>query len=108
MAKEIERKFLIKDNSFVELATKSVHIRQAYLSDRPEATVRLRVAGQHAYITVKSKNHGATRDEWEYEIPIADAEQMASTLCGGWAIDKSRHIVPIGGLSHARRSPGLS
>lgn len=99
MAKEIERKFLIKDNSYVELATKTVHIRQAYLSDRKEATVRLRVAGRHAFITVKSRNHGASRDEWEYEIPLSDAEQMASTLCGGWAIDKVRHFVPMGGLT---------
>lgn len=97
MAKEIERKFLVKDNSFAKMATESCDIRQTYLSDRPEATVRLRVRGDRAYMTVKGKNSGAVRDEWEFEIPVADAEEMASRLAGGWSIDKTRHIVPYGG-----------
>lgn len=96
MAKEIERKFLVKDNSFIEMATDAYAIRQTYLSDRSEATVRLRVKGDRAYITVKGKNSGAVRDEWEYEIPVADAEDMAVRLAGGWSIDKTRHIVRYG------------
>ncbi|MDE6393708.1 MAG: CYTH domain-containing protein [Duncaniella sp.] len=97
MAKEIERKFLVKDNSFTKMTTVSCDIRQTYLSDRPEATVRLRVRGDRAYITVKGKNSGAVRDEWEYEIPVTDAEEMAHRLAGGWSIDKTRHLVPYGG-----------
>lgn len=97
MAKEIERKFLVKDNSFIEMTVASCDIRQTYLSDRPEATVRLRVRGDRAYITVKGKNSGAVRDEWEYEIPVVDAEDMALRLAGGWSIDKTRHIVSFGG-----------
>lgn len=97
MAKEIERKFLVKDNSFDNMTTGRSHIRQTYISDRPEATVRLRVLDNRAYITVKGKNSGAVRDEWEYEIPVTEAEEMAARLCGGWSIDKMRHIVAYAG-----------
>lgn len=97
MAKEIERKFLVKDNSFDLSATERRHVRQTYLSARPEATVRLRVCDDRAWITVKGRNAGAVRDEWEYEIPVADAEDMASRLTGGWSIDKTRCIVIHGG-----------
>lgn len=97
MAKEIERKFLVKDNSFDQMTIARRHICQAYLSDRPEAIVRLRVSDDRAFITVKGKNSGAVRDEWEYEIPVADATEMAARLAGGWSIDKVRHIVPFGG-----------
>lgn len=74
-------------------------IRQAYISDRPEATVRVRVTDDRGYLTVKGKNHGASRDEWEYEIPAGDATDIAYRLCGGWAIDKERFLVPFGGFT---------
>lgn len=98
MAKEIERKFLVKDNSFTMLTSEKRHIRQAYLSVRPESTVRIRVCDDRAWITVKGKNSGAVRDEWEYLIPENDAEEMALRLTGGWAIDKTRHIVMYRGF----------
>lgn len=97
MAKEIERKFLVKDNSFIQSATASRRIRQAYISDRPEATVRVRVSGDSAWLTVKGKNSGAVRDEWEYPVPVSDAEDMALRLAGGWSIDKTRYIVDCDG-----------
>lgn len=97
MAKEIERKFLVKDNSFDKMTTRRSRIRQTYISDRPEATVRVRVRDDHAFLTVKGRNTGAVRDEWEYEIPVCEAEEMAGRLAGGWSIDKVRHIVPFGG-----------
>lgn len=97
MATEIERKFLVKDNSYTEMAKKIIHIKQAYLSTNPDATVRIRVADGSAWITVKSRNQGAVRGEWEYEIPVSDAEEMASALAGGWAIDKFRYIVEYEG-----------
>lgn len=97
MAKEIERKFLVKDNSYAKLAIAVFPIRQAYISSVPEATVRIRVSGRQAWITVKGVNHGAERDEWEYPVPVADAEEMAAALAGGWAIDKTRHIVEFEG-----------
>ena len=97
MAKEIERKFIVADNSFRTMATCSYDIRQCYLSDNPDATVRLRVRGSDSFITVKGRNNGAVRDEWEYPVPMADALEMADRLCGGWAIEKTRYIVDYGG-----------
>jgi len=97
MAKEIERKFLVKDNSFDQMTIRRSLIRQAYISDRPEATVRVRVRDDRAYLTLKGRNDGAVRDEWEYEIPVSEAVEMAARLAGGWSIDKVRHIVPYGG-----------
>jgi len=97
MAKEIERKFLVRDNSFDKMTTRRSYIRQAYISDRPDATVRVRVCDDRAFLTVKSRNTGAVRDEWEYEIPVREAEEMAVRLAGGWSIDKVRHIVMYAG-----------
>lgn len=93
MAKEIERKFLVKDRSFISQAEAAVSIRQAYISTAPDATVRIRIRDKEAFLTVKGRNSGAIRDEWEYPVPVADAEEMARRLCGGFAIDKTRYIV---------------
>ena len=93
MAKEIERKFLVTDTSYIGRAESAVRIRQTYLSTNPDATVRLRIAGDKAWITVKGRNAGAVRDEWEYPIPVSDAEEMAERLAGGFAIDKTRYVV---------------
>lgn len=93
MAKEIERKFLVTNTSFMSKAISSKHIRQAYLSANPDATVRLRITDGSAYLTVKGRNSGIVRDEWEYPIPVSDAEEMATHLAGGFAIDKTRYIV---------------
>lgn len=98
MAKEIERKFLVRDNSFIKMSNSSHIIRQAYLSSRPEATVRVRVADDSAWLTVKGANTGIMRSEWEYRIPVTDAERMADELAGGWAIDKTRYIVDYEGF----------
>lgn len=97
MAKEIERKFLVTDRTFVDMATSCTRICQCYLSDSPDATVRLRIKGEQAYLTVKGRNKGCVRDEWEFEIPSEAASEMAEKLTGGFAIDKSRYIVPFKG-----------
>lgn len=98
MAKEIERKFLVSDIETVRvLASSSSHIRQAYISTNPDATVRLRIRDNEAYLTVKGRNEGAVRDEWEFMIPTVDAEEMVERLCGGFAIDKTRYIVNVDG-----------
>ena len=98
MAKEIERKFLVKNTSFVEMASDVVRIRQAYLSRRPESTVRVRLWGDRAFLTVKGVTNGVTRDEWEYAIPVADACDMIARLADGSVIDKTRYIVGYAGL----------
>lgn len=95
MAQEIERKFLVDDLAFVGLATDRHHICQGYLSRKP--TVRVRILDDRAFITVKSRNLGATRSEWEYEVPLADAREMMH-LCTEDLIEKTRYVVPYGGL----------
>lgn len=97
MAKEIERKFLVSDGSYADLSVSHSRMRQSYLSDRPEATVRVRISGERAMLTVKGPNSGAVRDEWEWPIPVDDAEEMLSRLVLGRSIDKTRYIVPYGG-----------
>lgn len=96
MAKEIERKFLVTDDSYRAMASGSRNIVQGYLSMRREATVRVRIADGQGYLTVKGITSGATRDEWEYPIPAADARGMLPT-CEGTVIDKTRYLVPFEG-----------
>lgn len=96
MAKEIERKFLVEDDSFKEMAVSSEDIEQGYLCTDPDSTVRVRIKGKRAYITVKSRNQGAVRNEWEYQIPEDDAHEMLE-CCRG-ILGKRRYIVPYDGL----------
>lgn len=96
MAKEIERKFLVTDSSYEALASKSVRIMQGYLCRRPESTVRVRIAGSNAWLTVKGRNHGIIRDEWEYPIPADDARAMLEKCADGNVIEKTRFFVPFG------------
>lgn len=96
MGKEIERKYLVADDSFVSMATHRVEIAQGYLSTDPDRTVRVRIKDAHGYITVKSRNVGAVRDEWEYEIPVVDAYDMIQRCCVG-VLQKYRYYVPFDG-----------
>lgn len=97
MALEIERKFLVKDPSFINEATSSRHIEQGYLSTDTNATVRVRIYDDKALITVKGKTDGIARSEWEYPIPLNDAREML-TLCHGIVIRKDRYIIPYNGF----------
>lgn len=93
MATEIERKFLVKDAGYRRLASGSTRICQGYLSLAVESTVRVRIKGDRGFITVKGKSSGASRSEWEYEIPLADATEMMD-LCQGRTIEKVRYFIP--------------
>lgn len=93
MAKEIERKFLVVNDSFLTLAHTVSHIKQAYLSVNPDATVRVRIRDSKAFITVKSRNKGISRDEWEYPIPVIDAEEMISKCAISPILIKDRYCV---------------
>lgn len=93
MAKEIERKFLVTDQSYRAMATGRREMSQGYLSVFPGATVRVRVADDRGYLTVKGVTVGAVREEFEYEIPVDDAREMLS-LCGGRVLAKTRWLVP--------------
>ncbi|HPC82251.1 MAG TPA: CYTH domain-containing protein [Thermoanaerobaculaceae bacterium] len=96
MAQEIERKFLVV-GSFREHSSKQTRIVQGYLSSVPERTVRVRIKGDKGFLTIKGIGNasGATRFEWEREIPVAEAEQLLA-ICEPGVIDKTRHLVPVG------------
>lgn len=96
MAVEIEYKYLVKNDNYKAMATSKVRIRQGYLNREPEKTVRVRTKGERGFLTVKGKNSGASRLEFEYEIPKADAEEML-TLCMPPILDKTRYLVPFEG-----------
>jgi len=95
MGEEIERKFLVSGEAWRETA-EGTRYRQGFLSTEPERTVRVRVAGPRGSITVKGKNVGARRAEFEYEIPVADAERMLDTLCKRPLIEKVRYVLAVG------------
>ncbi len=97
MGTEIERKFLVRDPSVVDRAD-GVPYRQGYLSTVPARTVRIRVAGDHSYITIKGTNAGATRAEFEYEIPLDDAQALLP-MCEPPLIEKTRYRIEHGGLT---------
>jgi CYTH domain-containing protein len=90
MALEIERKFLVEGTSWPR--GDSVRLSQCYLNRDKHRTVRVRIAGSNAFLTIKSVTHGATRAEFEYEIPVADAEQLLK-LSDGPIIEKIRHRI---------------
>lgn len=98
MSKEIERKFLVKNTNFKPLAVSSRKLMQGYLSRRIDSTVRVRVCDDCAFLTVKGRNHGIVRDEWEYAIPVADAREMLERCAEGTVIVKTRYNVPFDGL----------
>lgn len=96
MAKEIERKYLVTDDSYKSMATHSHHIIQTYLSTSPDATVRLRIIDSRAFLTVKSRNKGCCRGEWEYEIPVSDAREMIDSCnIANNTIEKTRYYIPF-------------
>ena len=95
MGEEIERKFLVAGEQWREGAHGTSY-RQGFLSTEPERTVRVRVAGPRGSITVKGKNVGARRAEFEYEIPVGDAERMLDTLCKRPLIEKVRYTLLAG------------
>lgn len=97
MATEIEHKYLVIDNSYKEIASSHIDICQGYLSTDKARTVRIRIAGNKAFITIKGKTIGDTRPEYEYPIPLADATLMLDNLCHQPIIRKTRHIVPFNG-----------
>jgi len=89
MAKEIERKFLVKDSWSPR--DEGLKIAQGYLSTVPERTVRVRIKGGKGYLTIKGKNQGISRAEFEYEIPVRDAEEMLK-LAEQPILSKTRYL----------------
>lgn len=96
MGVEIERKFLVKGEQWKNLADPVVY-RQGYLCQDKDRTVRVRIAGSRGYLTVKGKNNGIERLEFEYEIPLHDADQLLH-LASKPLIEKTRRKIPFGGF----------
>ena len=96
MAQEIERKFLVKGDYKSE-AKKETRITQGYLSSVPERTVRVRIKGDKGFITIKGIGNasGASRYEWEKEIPVNEVKELLA-ICEPGAIDKTRFLVDSG------------
>ncbi len=98
MPKEIERKFLVTSNEYKSLG-KGEYIHQGFLSTVKDRVVRVRIKGEKAWLTIKGISHGASRAEFEYEIPFTDARFMLENLCEKPTIEKHRYLVPFAGFN---------
>ena len=96
MSYEIERKFLVTDTDFLKEEVGQA-CRQGYLPTAGTTAVRIRVMGDRAYLTIKGASEGITRREFEYQIPVADAEDMLDLFCPEPLIEKTRYTVDVGG-----------
>jgi adenylate cyclase len=97
MAFETERKFLvIRDIWEKESRPAGIPIRQGYLSESEMAVVRIRIKGKSAFLTIKGKNTGITRPEFEFAVPLGDAEEMLAQLAPP-VVSKTRYIIPFQG-----------
>ncbi|MCX7085622.1 MAG: CYTH domain-containing protein [Methylococcales bacterium] len=93
MAIEIEHKFLLKDESWREKVKKAIIFKQGYLSSIPTTSIRVRISDEQAWLNIKSATIGNKRMEFEYEIPLTDANQIIELLCKKPIIEKTRHYV---------------
>ena len=93
MAIEIEHKFLLANSAWREQITRSVKYRQGYLNAQATSSIRIRISDDHAWLNIKSATIGAYRHEYEYEIPLPDANEIITTLCRKPIIEKTRHFV---------------
>ena len=92
MALEIERKYLI-DLEKIGILENGIRIKQGYLSTDKNAVVRVRIKNDKSYLTIKGSNCGIARLEFEYEIPLDEANEMIEKLCQKPVIDKTRYII---------------
>ena len=96
MGIEIERKFLLTGEAWRSLG-EPVLLRQGYLSTNPDRAVRVRIEGEQGTMTIKGRSAGATRGEWEYPIPLQDANELLDRLCEQPLIEKYRRRIAFGG-----------
>ena len=96
MAQEIERKFLVADRLFLR-GLEGIDCTQGYVPGRARSAVRIRTKGQRGFLTIKSPTRGIVRSEFEYEIPLVDAQEMLELFCDKPLIEKTRYEVPFAG-----------
>lgn len=97
MGIEIERKFLLSGDAWRTLGA-PVLLRQGYLSSHRERVVRVRIEGAQAMMTIKGRSQGNRRGEWEYPLPLADAEEFLARLCEQPIIEKYRRRIMYAGM----------
>ncbi len=97
MATEIERKFLVTGTDWQQLAP-GILYRQGYLCTEKERTVRVRTVGKKGFLTIKGNNRGITRLEYEYEIPVQQANELLDRLCKKNIITKKRYTINFQGF----------
>lgn len=93
MAKEIERKFLVNHDNWRKDVTKSIHYIQGYFTTNASCSIRIRVSGDKADLNIKSATLGITRTEYEYPLPLEDANEMLDHLCNKPLLEKTRYYV---------------
>ncbi|MGZ5026679.1 MAG: CYTH domain-containing protein [Methylobacter sp.] len=93
MAIEIEHKFLLANDDWRNYVSHSEKYRQGYLSSQPTSSIRVRTSNAHAWLNIKTATIGTHRHEYEYEIPMADANEILNNLCRKPLIEKTRHFV---------------
>ena len=98
MGVEIERKFLPSGDAWRQLG-EPVLLRQGYLCSDPERTVRVRIEGEEGRLTIKSKGSGVRRGEWEYPIPLPEAQELLDTLCERPLVEKYRRRIEHAGFT---------
>lgn len=96
MALEIEHKFLLRDERWRDQVERSLRMRQGYLVSDATRSVRVRVAGGEGYLNIKSGTLGIARREYEYRIPLDEAEELLDTLCEKPLLEKTRHLLHYG------------
>lgn len=94
MAKEIERKFLVTGTDY--RSGQRTLFKQGYISIDPAHTIRVRISDKKAFLTIKGMTKGVERMEYEYQIPVTDAEEMLENLCKQTIIEKYRYVLPAG------------
>jgi adenylate cyclase len=96
MGREIERKFLVKNDTWRMAADRKQQVIQGYLANNERCSVRVRLSGDSGYLNIKSMKIGVSRAEYEYTIPAAEAREILYTLCAPGLIEKTRHYVAQG------------
>ena len=96
MGTEVERKFLVTSDAWRAGVRDALRMRQGYLPGIETASVRVRIAGERAWLNIKSATLDVSRREYEVPIPLADAEEIIDLLCERPLIEKTRHHVPHG------------
>lgn len=98
MGVEIEKKFLVQSDTWKEGIKDSIPMKQGYLEQGNKVSVRVRVEGEQSFLNIKSMDMGMKRLEYEYPIPLQDADEILAKLCTGPLITKTRYLVSYEGL----------